>query len=115
MDAAIAAWGTSPHPSPAVLLGYCSGTWYAVSSDEGTIVTFVKTFRNSKRENVGKVYAAVKSKCNIQAQGGHNVYVINEAGALSVVSCTKPDLKNNKEAVEGWAVRTILPIFKDAI
>lgn len=111
MDAAIVAWQTSPHPTPAVLLGFCSGTWYAVASDASSIVTFVKSTPNGH----GKVYAAVKSKCIVQAQGGHHVYVINETGALSVVSCTQPDKKDNKESVEGWVVKTIVSLFKGAI
>lgn len=111
MDSAVAAWKTSPHPTPTAILGYCGGVWYAVSSDTDTVVQFVKSTTNGH----GKVFAVVKSKCVLQQQGQYYVYVVTEPGALSVISCTQPDKKDGKESVEHWVVKTILPFFKTSI
>lgn len=91
-------WRESGHPMPTVLLGYYAGKYYATTSDNGTICWFASKSR-------GKIYVAVKAKCEVIMSNGEGVYLIREPGALQVVSCQTPFRE-----VDKWVVGTL---FKD--
>src|SRR5437870_1152010 len=75
-------WLRSGLPVPSVLLGHYAGKWYVTTSDDSSICYFASA--------KGKIYVAIKTKCQVAKSGDLPDYVINEPGALQVISCNRP-------------------------
>jgi hypothetical protein len=94
---------SNKYTEPNIYFCRCDNQWFATMSDNLTICYFMSM--------TGKVYTAVKRKCEEEIKDGIRYYVIDNPYFMKAMSCR---LIEKSDIVENFVLQNIISVMKSS-